>query len=176
MRVMIALGITVVLLATNLGHCQEQSEIPDEVLKNFRYFVGSWKTTGKVGDVTSEGTWAARWGKGKNCLVRESSYTDDGEMMFGTGLIGWDAAKKCIVEYAFWTNNESYTLLWTLQADGNLDGTLMGVEEGKEFSAKCKVVKNSPSEFVYESKDVSGDDIRVVFQKVPRQKGKKARK
>lgn len=94
--------------------------------------------------------------------------------MFGTGVIGWDAARKCIVEYAFWTKNQSYTILWTLNSDGNLEGELTGVEDGNEFSAEAKVTKTSRNEFVYESREVSGHDIRVGFHKVPRQKGKKA--
>ena len=95
--------------------------------------------------------------------------------MFGSGIIGWDPAKTCIAEYAFWTKNQSYTILWKLNSDGNLDGELTGFEEGKHFTAKAKVTKNSPNEFVFESKNAAAEEIEVVFHKVPRTQGKKAK-
>lgn len=60
----VVFAVAVAFVLASRGYCQAQSEIPDEVLKNFRYFVGSWKTESKLGDVASEGSWTARWGKG----------------------------------------------------------------------------------------------------------------
>lgn len=175
MRVVAAFLVgSILVLMARPGICQEAS-VPKDVLQNFGYFVGAWKTEATVGDKKSEGTWSARWGKGKNCLIRESSYSEDGETMLGSGVIGWDGAKKRIVEYAFWTRNQSYTILWTLNSAGNLDGELTGFEKGKQLTAKAKVTKNSPNEFVYESENVAGEETKVVFHKVPAEKGKKTK-
>ena len=169
------LGGLVLVVVVRPANCQEAVSIPKDVLKNFSYFVGDWKSESQVGDLKSEGTWSGRWGKGKNCLIRESSYSENGEMMFGSGVIGWDPAKKRIVEHVFWTKNQSYTILWTLNSAGNLDGELTGFEEGKQFTAEAAVTKNGPNECVYTSKNLAGDEIKVVFRKQPREKGKKAK-
>jgi hypothetical protein len=116
----------------------------------------------------------ARWGKGKNCLIRQSSYTENGETFFGTGIIGWDPAKECIAEYAFWTRRHHVTLLWKLDPSGNLEGKVTGFEDGKEYTVEATVIKNGPDEFVYESQTATGEDVRVVLKKIPRKKGKKA--
>jgi hypothetical protein len=158
----------VLILSATAALSREQPKIPPEVLKNFQYFVGSWKTMGRVGDVESEGTWVARLGKGENCLIRESSYMEDDEAFYGTGVIGWDAAKKCIAEYAFWTHRHHVTLRWKLDSSGNLEGKVTGFEDGKEFTVEAKVIKKGPDEFVYESTNAAGEEIEVRFRKVVR--------
>ena len=111
-------------------------------------------------------------------MIEQSSYSAAGstQKMMSTGVIGWDPVKKRITHHNFWAHNECYTLLWNLTPSGDWEGELRGVEKGKEFTTNPKLLKKGPDRWVYTSKNAAGDEIEVLFTKVPEQKGKKARK
>lgn len=145
----------------------QRPQMPSEVIKELSYFVGNWKTEGITGDTKSRGHWNAIWAPDYYCLSIDTAYRSVGEERGGhsTGLLGWDAKNEEFMMHNFWSFNESYALRWRVQSDSEWEGELVGVEDGKEFTTKVKLLKKGPDEFVYSSKNAKGEDIEVVFRK-----------
>ncbi len=148
-------------------HVWQRPQMPPEVIKELSYFVGDWKTEGTTGNVKSRGHWNTKWSPDYYCLSIDTAYRSVGAEKGGhsTGLFGWDAKKQEFGMHNFWSFNENYTSRWRVLSDSEWEGELVGVEDGKDLTTKVKVLKKSPDEFVYFSKNAAGEEIEVVFRK-----------
>ena len=146
---------------------QQQVNVPKGILKGLQFFVGTWKTKGRVGDTSITGTWSAGWARGDRCLIVQASYDDAvAKQQFAVAeVVGWDAARKQTTHHKLRSNGECYTLRWTPISQTELAGKLIGVERGQIFTTKAKIVKKREDQFVYESRNVAGQKIEILFQK-----------
>jgi hypothetical protein len=179
MRSVVTPLVAFVVAATLVpAYGQEQTEVPGDILAELDYFVGTWQIEGRIGEKQLKGTWSTRWARGKHCLIQQSSETVEGEAKpaMSTGVCGWDPAKKRITHHVFWSDNTCYTLRYMVKSPTEWEGEVTGVGGGVEFTAKNKLVKKGPDEFVYESRNSDGEEIEGVFRKVEARKGRGRRK
>ena len=97
---LIAVGV---LVATGPSYCEEEAQVPKDILKELRCLVGTWHTEARTGKEKSEGTWSARWAPGKHCLIAQSTQSRSGETgkRVACGVIGWDPATSRITHHDF---------------------------------------------------------------------------
>ncbi len=55
-RLSIALAVTTAILIGNVAIAQEQTGVPEEIVKELGYLVGTWRFEGKLGDDVMSGT------------------------------------------------------------------------------------------------------------------------
>ena len=172
----LVVGATV-FLAAGISTAQEQKKVPDEILSELQYLVGSWEVSGRAGDAKINGTFSARWAKGKHCLITEDTFVDadQTEAVLGAGVLGWDPVNKRITHGGFSSDNNAYLNWWKVTPSGDWEGQVRGTEDGVESTAAFKLTKQGKNKFLFESKTPDDQELEVVYTKVPRQKkaGKK---
>jgi hypothetical protein len=171
-------AITVLTLLGATAWGQESSGIPDNIIKELDFFVGTWESEGKIGDVTETGRFTCRWARtddGKQCcLIGRFSYKRGDKTRSGVTLLGWNAAKKCIEDRGFDGNGGNGRLLWTVESPDTWKGEMTFVEDGKEVTSSGVLIKKGPREIVMETTSETGEASRFVFRKVAdAKKGKK---
>ena len=142
-------------------------QLPDVAIKELGYLTGNWTTEGRVGNIKSKGDWNTKWAPGYYSLTVDTGFTSEGVDRAGraVGIVGWDSKNETIQMHDFWSFRENYTLSWKPVSDTVWEGELLGVEDGKQFTAKVKLTKKGPNEMVYESKNAAGEEIEVIFRK-----------
>lgn len=148
--------------------------IPDKIIKEMNYFVGTWKAEGKVGNEMQTGGITLRWAPAKGgkkvCLIGRFSYTTGDETRSGTNIIGWNAARKCIEDRGFNDLGGSGTLYWFPKSDTLLKGEIIHIQDGEEIHAKANLVKRGDNEIVIESVTDDGEVSRVEYTRVERKR------
>jgi len=156
---------------------QEQAEgIPKEIQKELAGLVGTWKMEGRVGTEKFSGTWVAKWAKGRHCLVRNAAFQEGEETGVSVSVIGWNAATSRLEEHAFGSDGSSGILRWKVKSATEWEGELEAVEDGQSFTAAAKVVKKGPTEVIYETKNLAGEEVEIVLRKDEARGGKRAKK
>ena len=114
---------------------EEKPGIPDEIITEMDWFVGTWKAVGNVGDKKQTGGITLRWaqtkGEKKVCLIGRFSYTTGDETRSGTNIIGWNSAKKCIEDRGFNDLGGNGTLYWFVESDKKWRGEIVHVVDGE---------------------------------------------
>ena len=173
-RLPIVLAATTAILIGNVARAQEQVGVPEEIAKELSYLVGTWKFEGKIGDDVMAGTvsysWARSKEKEKYSLVENWSYKEGDTSVTGISLMGWNAAKKCLVEVGFNSAGSCFQTWWTVKSPTEWRGEFADVEEGKEVEGKGVVIKKGSGEFVYEGETTAGETGRLVFRKVTKER------
>jgi hypothetical protein len=155
----------VVFLTAGVGWSQER-RVPDEILRELNYMVGTWKAEGKVGEIAVQGKWSTRWAPGKHCLMRESSVDIEGVMVTGIGVIGWDPAAERITEQVFFDNNDAALLKWKVLPSGEWEGTLTATQLGQPIERTVKLIKKGSGEMVYLEAASENEESRIILRKV----------
>ena len=152
----------------------EGTGIPDEIIKEMDYFVGTWKAEGNVGGKVQTGGITLRWAPMKDgkkvCLIGRFSYTTGDETRSGVTLIGWNAAKKCIEDRGFNDLGGNGTLYWFIESATKWRGEIVTVMDGEEINSKADLIKKGDSEIVIESVTDDGEVSRVEYTKVERKR------
>ena len=177
----IALALTAAILVGNVTVAQEPAGVPENIVKELDYLVGTWNAEGKVGDDESTGRFSCRWARLKDrkkvCLIGNWSYTVGGKTEIGANIIGWDAVRKCIEDRGFSDQGGCATLRWTVKSPTEWRGEVHDILDGEEIEAKAEITKKGNSEFVYDAKTSTGETIRWVFRKVATErKSRRAKK
>ena len=169
MRIMTLLAC---MFATAMAYGQERVKVPDKIIKELQWMVGTWKVEGGSIENKVDGTWSARWSPGKHCLMRQSSHKAGNQTLVGIGVIGWDGATERIVEQVFFSNNDSALLRWKVLPSGNWEGDVTGLQNGVKFERQAKITRKGPNESVYEEMTEGKTTCEVVLRKVKQSAGK----
>jgi len=169
---------SVVLLAVlfvNVCVAQEPAGVPEEVVKELSYLVGTWQYEGEIGGKASKGTATYRWApnkeKQKFCLVTHWMSTPEGKSQPGISLMGWNAADKCIVETGFGSQGNLYLTHWVVKSPEQWRSESSHVIDGEKVEVRGVIVKKGPSEFVFEGESATGVVNRLVFHKNAKERG-----
>ena len=95
------LWICSLLVVTASSHAQESTnEMPEKARQELDFMVGTWKSQFFVKDnQTGHSIHNRQWTKGKECMLFTSSGESNGAPISATGISGWNAAEKAIVEH-----------------------------------------------------------------------------
>lgn len=171
-RIITTLTVVAVLplLGVSYGGEQQQGGVPADIVEQLEYLVGTWKVTGHLSDEEFTGTVSYRWaggrGKRKCCLATNWRIKRGDEANPGISLIGWNTAKKRLVECGFNAAGGCSMMIYTIKSPTEWRGEFSEVHAGQEIKGKGVLVKKGPTEFVYEGETTTGETGRLVFQKV----------
>ncbi len=164
-RLAIPLVVATVAFLGSAAFGQEAAGIPEEIIKELDFCVGTWKFEGKTGDKEQTGRWTGRWAytkdKKKICLIAESTFVIDGVTVNWVGLGGWNAAKKCIEDRGFNASGGSQVISYKVISPGKWQGEVVAVENGRVVKSKQNLIRKGPSEAVIES--ISARDQKVIW-------------
>lgn len=169
-RLAIPLIVVAVAFLSNVASGQEAAGIPEEIIKELDFCVGTWRFEGKTGDKELTGRWTGRWAytkdKKKICLIAESTFVIDGVTVNWVGLMGWNAAKKCIEDRGFNASGGSQVISYKVISPGKWQGEVVAVENGREVRSKQDLIRKGPSEAVIESKSETGQEVIWVLRRI----------
>jgi hypothetical protein len=116
--------------------------MPQEVRKHIDdHIIGEWITETTWGETVTHGENRARWADGGQTVISQwsgESIVGDGNA-YVTSVMGWDAARKMIVEYSVASNGEHWTYEWNGLQDAEWTGRGFGTFNGKEWSSTATV-------------------------------------
>lgn len=106
---------SVVLAATAAEH----GPVPAKALKELKYRVGEWKSTGFANGVQqpNPGSETTRWCPGKRCIRITSSFEENGVRIQGCGIVGWNAEKQQLVEHWYTSDGGYATFCYSLDKE-----------------------------------------------------------
>jgi hypothetical protein len=128
-----------------------QTALPEDVVKELRFFVGEWTVEGDVLGMALKGRWSARWAPQRHCLLISYPLTLDGKEVLGNGVMGWDTAKKEVLAQMFYSNGAMENVRYTVDSPGVFKGTLVGSTEGEAGNAACEVRIKRPNEWTFKT-------------------------
>lgn len=146
---MSSLAAVVVAASVVVGQANEPG-VPTKILKELEYVVGDWSYEGKEdGKVVYSGTWSVRWAPGKHCVIGSWSGKGLEGMVQGTGVMGWDVAKKQIVQFSLSSLGEHAMDRYTVTSSTQWEGESTGVNnKGKPITSKLRLEKKA-NEFTW---------------------------
>ena len=144
--------------------------IPSEAYKIMKYFVGAWEGEDvsdgkKLGTNRDERLWAP----GEYCLRIEWSGTHDGAAIQCSGICGWDASVKGVVDHWFGTDGSSLMNCYPLDKmqEKVWEGTFRyTTADGKMSEGNCQFTP-MPDEGVWIAHSTQ-DGKELVFKSVAR--------
>jgi hypothetical protein len=131
------LSSAVFVLAASMAVGQTNSSMPKDVRQQIdRHLIGEWTSQTTWGDQSASGEHRSAWTDGGQCVITEQVGSDfDGSTVHATTVLGWDAAKKCLVDFTITSKGEHWGYRWTdLKQDG-WAGEGTGVYQNNEWSA-----------------------------------------
>jgi len=147
------------------------SSIPDDVMADLAYFLGSWQAEGTVNGEKSTGTFSAEWAvspAGDKCgIIGKYCYTTGDQQRTGQDLISWDRVTNRIIDFGFSTRGEYGTLYWTRDSKTDWSGEIVRFENGEKVSGAISLKKLGPSKLVLKREFENGDTAQYTFQRVP---------
>lgn len=132
---------TAILLAACMTVGQTDGGMPKEIRQHIdEHMVGEWRTQTTWGDKTVEGRIRSRWANGNKAVISEAfGLGFDGEDVYVTTVLGWDANAKCLVEYNVTSEGEHWNYHWTNLSSDEWSGQGSGVFNGKDWSSPAKI-------------------------------------
>lgn len=122
------LSLVLPLLVTSIALAQDATPMPKEYREHLSRYVGEWETKVTVDGNVLTGTFTGKMAPGGECLIyhtKSPGLISTDTIIQGTGIIGWDPAKKQLKEVNFDSLGEETTTMWTIR-----NGKLTGVREG----------------------------------------------
>ena len=171
-RVVVCAAVLGMALTCGVATAQAEPGVPDNILSEFKYLVGTWEFAGNIADEKFAGTvsykWAKAKGKGKNPfgLVANWMFEVDGKPVTSVGVLGWNSAKERIVECSFSSGGGAVMLYYSVESPGHWKGEFSDVKDGEEVKGNGEVVKQGADRFVYEGVATNGNTARLVFEKM----------
>jgi hypothetical protein len=125
---------TAFLLATSMvvGQAEETSApaMPKEVRSAIEFMAGEWESKTNFGDEKLEGRSYRKWSPDRTCLLMHG----ESERSKATGITGWDAAAKQVVETWYNSIGERVELRYNIVSDTVWEGTATVQFPGEEES------------------------------------------
>jgi len=129
----------------------KQAALPDNIVKELRFFVGEWTVEGDAPGKSLKGSWSAKWAPEKHCLLLRFPLALNGEEVFGNGVMGWDTATKEILMQMFYSNGVMEHVRCRLESPGVFTGTLVGSAGGEAIEAACEMRTNRPNGWTFKT-------------------------
>lgn len=147
---------------------QTRVKVPEKVLAEMKFLVGTWETEGKLLNQAFKGSATIRWAPGKHCLI--SNVKSD--LMTATAIVGWDPTTKEIVET--WYRADGFRIeqrIGRFSESGWEGTTVLQDSSGNVRNGKIRVEKAADGKsFTYSSG--IGDETTIVgtYRRVERKK------
>lgn len=108
-----------VLILTITSHAHAQA-MPAHVHKALGRLIGEWTMETVVKGETSKSTLVSKWSEDKACIIYTWKGTDfvTGKENSGTGILGWDGARKLVVEHELDSDGSVFTATHQITEDG----------------------------------------------------------
>jgi len=132
-------------------YAQQSGAMPDNIAKEFAFFVGDWTVEGDLAGKTLKGRWCAQWAPETQCLLVRSHYVVDGEQVSSNGISGWDAGKEEVVTVQYFSNGVLEDIRYKLVSPGVLKGVYSLSSGGESQKVDCDVRKKEPNEWTFKS-------------------------
>ena len=173
-RIVIALAVVAVLFSAGLsyGGEQEQTGVPEEVLKELSFMVGKWETKMfengvEVGTATHE----RKWAPGGHCLIMTWLGEKDGVKIHGTAVSGWNAKTKQVVEHWYCSDGIYVSIHYPfakMTEDAWVGSASVVEADGKVYREKCRLYKGKDQWVFTSVREVAGQKVtlRNVTRKV----------
>lgn len=129
----------------------KQTALPDDIVKELRFFVGEWTVEGEVLGKALKGRWSAKWSPEKHCLLIRYPLALDGEEIFGNGVMGWDTATKELLIQMFYSNGVMENVRYTVESPGVFKGVCAGSAGGEASQATCEMRTKRPNEWTFQT-------------------------
>ncbi len=171
----VVLGSILTLTLTATAHSQG---MPDEVRERLGKLVGVWDESFSIGEESGTGSVSASAlpnGEGIQYHYHNARSVLNGQPIFATGLIGWDAAKQLATERQYANNGAMFTSTFTLNAEGGFTSPIRGSvvdQAGKVSARKDERSISFPDENTFEVRGTSqiGDDpvklLKATYRRV----------
>ena len=108
----------------------------DQLLKTF---VGTWKVTGSTGGMELDGTFVAKWGSSKSCVVSDYKFTLGETPLVGNHIFGFDAATQSYRVLGFFSHGVVEDYHYKKEKGGVYKGKYAGSSEGQKFEGDLTV-------------------------------------
>ena len=132
-----------------------------------RYRVGQWKSTGWIDGVEqpNPGHEVTVWDAQKCCIKSTNSFDENGVTIHGTGLIGWDAETKQLVEHWYGSDGSVATFWYFLekQKDAWVGTCKMVYADGRVLEGESIVEKKGADEWEWTATCSGGEVRRRLF-------------
>lgn len=143
--------LSVVLAVTARGHAAVPSSVPQKALDELAYRVGEWTSTGFSDGVEQPkpGHEVTKWEPGKYCIQIRGSFVENGVEIHASGLVGWDAEKKQLIEHWYASDGSYATFRYALdKKKDSWVGTFAWIySDGTKLEGPSVVEKKSPDEW-----------------------------
>jgi hypothetical protein len=182
MRRFVALVAVVVVFASGMSFAGEEPQIPKELIEQYQFYAGEWSVEGSEGDAPIKGTASFRMPAGNHCILGTESVRVGNERTTCSFVTGWDSSTGWDTEQGVGSDGSVYRLEWRRVSPTVDEGTLVGTLNGKKVTGKARTERKGENEVVFvmsERKmgDESLPDLRIVYRRVAKEKGKgKAKK
>ncbi len=145
----------VLLVASSWVVAAEPADIPELALKAMEFRVGSWESTGFIDGVkqTKLGKETTKWTPGRYAICCVGQFDEEGKEVHATGVIGWDAERKQLVEEWYSSDGGKATFCYTLDAEKQAGiGTFKWVyADGRIYKGESFILVKTNDEWVWEA-------------------------
>lgn len=124
--------------------------VPEAALNELKYRVGKWESVGYTDGKKQEdlGVETTEWADGQYATRVKGSWVEGGARFYASGLIGWDADKKQLVEQWYVSDGGRATFRYNLDQKDVWDGSFTWVYgDGRKYEGKSVVEKKSNDEW-----------------------------
>ena len=158
MRLIAQMSIVSLLLSVASATAAEVSmkNIPQEAVDEMAFRVGEWEFRPFIDGVElpDSGHEVTTWSPtGKYCIIMTQTAVESGAPRAGTGIAGWDPAKKQLVER--WQSSDGMYLSFHYTIDrrrnvstGNFTCTY---SDGKQVGGKCSIQKSGNDQWRWDA-------------------------
>ena len=123
----------------------ESARVPKKALDALRFFVGNWESeTIENGEKIGQDSDKRRWAPGKHCVTMVSSGDEGGALLHSSGLSGWDAKSKQLLEHWYGSRGLYAAVGYPLDGMGKdvWKGTFTVIfADGKAYDGECELEK-----------------------------------
>ncbi len=143
--------VLLVLYLSTSWAASDATAIAKEAADELQYRVGKWQSDAFIDGVeqAQPGSETTVWAPGKYCIQHAASSMEDGVEIHATGITGWDADKKQLVEYWYDSDGGWGTFRYCLgQKKDCWIGTFVLVDrDDRKFEGDSIVEKKSQNEW-----------------------------
>ena len=132
--------VLLVLTVSNANAGGEEAEDP-----TLKAFVGTWKVSGSAAGLELDGTFVAKWGSSKACLVSDYRFTLGGTPVAGNHVFGLDSATESYRVLGFFSNGTMEDYHYQRVSDGVYRGKYAGARDGQRFEGDLLVTVSEDS-------------------------------
>ena len=158
-------GVVVSVLITTCTLAAEQSGIPKKALEEMGYRVGQWQSDLYVDGVKQAEALpeTTKWTPEKYSIIMQTTVHDNGVTFPTTGITGWNAEKKQLIEHWYGADGSYATFRYSLdKKKDSWVGTAKWVfSDGKVGEGQSVVEKKSQDEWEWRASFTSDGETHT---------------